>query len=153
MAETSQGIGLEVLSSIKGSLCSAAAQTALHLNLFGAGAACAADSTRAVQLDIAADMSSEEMLWPVALSLLAGLSTSIGGIIAVALTPGEATLAFMLGTGKCKQQQQQHKLNFDSLSLLTNYSKSSWQHHLYPGNQVLCIMLQSGVHSRISVQS
>lgn len=103
MADTAQGVGLEVLSSIKGSLCSAAAQTALHLNLFGAGAACAADSTRTVQLDIAADLSNDDIVWPVALSLLAGLSTSIGGIIAVALTPGESTLAFMLGTGTCMQ--------------------------------------------------
>ena len=77
------------------SLCSAASS----LHLFDAGAACAATSP-AAQLDIAADsIDSSALAYPVLLSLLAGLSTSIGGLIAVTLPPGEAVLAFLLGTG------------------------------------------------------
>jgi hypothetical protein len=63
---------------------------------------CAATTapTTGVQLEIAAIMDSSGLVWPVALSLLAGLSTSIGGIIAVTLSPDEGTLAFLLGTGR-----------------------------------------------------
>lgn len=94
-------VGIETLAHLKSSFCSAAAAVTTSLNL-STGAACAATtgSITGVQLDIAADMNSGELLWPVALSLLAGLSTSIGGIIAVTLSPDEGTLAFLLGTGR-----------------------------------------------------
>uniref|UniRef100_A0A383WPF5 ZIP family transporter n=1 Tax=Tetradesmus obliquus TaxID=3088 RepID=A0A383WPF5_TETOB len=36
--------------------------------------------------------------WPLLLSTLAGLSTTIGGLIAVSFAPSEGTLAFLLGT-------------------------------------------------------
>eukprot|EP00879_Flechtneria_rotunda_P010568 GHRR01011048.1.p1 GENE.GHRR01011048.1~~GHRR01011048.1.p1 ORF type:complete len:142 (+),score=42.01 GHRR01011048.1:196-621(+) len=36
--------------------------------------------------------------WPLLLSTLAGLSTSIGAVLAVCRVPDEATLAFLLGT-------------------------------------------------------
>lgn len=36
--------------------------------------------------------------WPLLLSTLAGLSTSIGGLIAINLSPDESTLAFLLGS-------------------------------------------------------
>jgi zinc transporter ZupT len=36
--------------------------------------------------------------WPLLLSTFAGLSTSIGGLIAINLSPGESTLAFLLGS-------------------------------------------------------
>jgi len=63
--------------------------------------ACAA----AVQPDIAADMDTYTSLWwPLLLSLLAGMSTSIGGLIAVTLSPDEGTLAFLLGTGERLKQ-------------------------------------------------
>lgn len=38
------------------------------------------------------------MWWPLLLSTLAGLSTSIGGLIAINLSPDESTLAFLLGS-------------------------------------------------------
>lgn len=88
--------GGELLSSLGGSLCSAASS----LRLVEAGAACAA-TTAAAQLDIAADsMDSSALAYPLLLSLLAGLSTSIGGLIAVNLSPGEGMLAFLLGIGE-----------------------------------------------------
>jgi zinc transporter ZupT len=36
--------------------------------------------------------------WPLLLSTFAGLSTSIGGLIAINLSPDESTLAFLLGS-------------------------------------------------------
>lgn len=53
------------------------------------------------KLDIAADSNvGNSSFWgPVLLSLLAGGSTSIGGVLAVALPPNNATLSFLLGTG------------------------------------------------------
>lgn len=36
--------------------------------------------------------------WPLLLSAIAGLSTSIGGLIAINLFPDESTLAFLLGS-------------------------------------------------------
>lgn len=39
-----------------------------------------------------------EVWWPLLLSTAAGLSTSIGGVIAISLAPDEATLAFLLGS-------------------------------------------------------
>jgi hypothetical protein len=74
----------------------------LTLGLFPhleAASAWAAATAHVTSLDIAADMDSSAVLWPVVLSLLAGLSTSIGGVIAVTLSPDEGTLAFLLGTG------------------------------------------------------
>lgn len=43
-------------------------------------------------------LSSGGVWWPLLLSTLAGLSTSIGGLIAINLFPDESTLAFLLGT-------------------------------------------------------
>eukprot|EP00878_Enallax_costatus_P028443 GHUV01030724.1.p1 GENE.GHUV01030724.1~~GHUV01030724.1.p1 ORF type:complete len:302 (+),score=84.99 GHUV01030724.1:156-1061(+) len=51
------------------------------------------------QQDVAVALISSESIWyPLALSAVAGLSTSIGGLLAVSVAPGEATLAFLLGT-------------------------------------------------------
>jgi hypothetical protein len=77
-----------------------------------AQAAWAAATARVTSLDIAADMDSSAVLWPVVLSLLAGLSTSIGGLIAVTLSPDEGTLAFLLGTGG--RGHALHGLNWQS---------------------------------------
>lgn len=43
-------------------------------------------------------ISSGGVWWPLLLSTLAGLSTSIGGLIAINLSPDESTLAFLLGS-------------------------------------------------------
>lgn len=62
--------------------------------LTGAGWAATAAGP-GVQLDLAA----EGMEWrPLCMSLLAGLATGLGGLIAVTLSPDEGTLAFLLGT-------------------------------------------------------
>lgn len=87
-----------MLSAAADSVCAAAAAVAAQLNIFGAEAACAAAIP---QLALTADDAETQIVFPVLLSLLAGLSTSIGGVIAVTLTPDEGTLAFLLGTGKC----------------------------------------------------
>lgn len=86
LADSAQLAGVDTLAGLKSSLCSAAAALSAQLNLLEAPGQ-------------GTDMHSSELLWPVVLSLLAGLSTSIGGIIAVALSPDEGTLAFLLGTG------------------------------------------------------
>lgn len=38
--------------------------------------------------------------WPLLLSTLAGLSTAVGGLMAVSFNSNPSTLAFLLGTGK-----------------------------------------------------
>lgn len=43
-------------------------------------------------------LASQGIGWPLLLATLAGLSTSIGGLIAVQLSPCEQTLAFLLGS-------------------------------------------------------
>lgn len=60
-----------------------------------------------VQAELAAHSTGELALmdpaaiwWPLLLSTLAGLSTTIGGLIAVSFAPSEGTLAFLLGTGR-----------------------------------------------------
>ncbi|WIA16503.1 hypothetical protein OEZ85_013182 [Tetradesmus obliquus] len=70
---------------------------------FSAKAAQAAVAT--VQAELPAHSTGELALmdpaaiwWPLLLSTLAGLSTTIGGLIAVSFAPSEGTLAFLLGT-------------------------------------------------------
>ncbi|WIA36696.1 hypothetical protein OEZ86_007973 [Tetradesmus obliquus] len=70
---------------------------------FSAKAAQAAVAT--VQAELPAHSEGELALmdpaaiwWPLLLSTLAGLSTTIGGLIAVSFAPSEGTLAFLLGT-------------------------------------------------------
>jgi hypothetical protein len=66
-----------------------------------------------IQAEIAAHSTGELSLmntgaiwWPLLLSTLAGLSTAIGGLIAVSFAPSEGTLAFLLGTGQALHQQR-----------------------------------------------